>query len=426
MPSSQSHPRGRGDGHGHVTVVASRRARRIIAGFLVPALLVTLWGVWALWPGGEGRPVLESTAPGAAVVDVLVTATDVETEIGTQVEARGGDGETVLVYIPAEYVDHVREGDRLRVVSLGPDLGGGGPTHVFMDFVRTPPMLALALVMALLVVLVARLRGLAALVGLGLSLAGLAVFTLPALLVGRPALATALVSASAIMFVVLYLAHGFSARTSTALLGTLAGVVLTAGIAAWATGTARLTGLSGEFSLDLLHLAPQMSLSGVLLCGFVLAGLGVLNDVTITQASAVWELRASAPLASRREVFSRGMRIGRDHIASTVYTVAFAYVGAALPLVLLVSMSDRPLLHSLTAGELAEEIVRTLVGSIGLVLAIPATTAIAAAVAGPGSVVGLGPGSDVGSDPGSDADADAGVPASPEPPPSRSPRQGSN
>ncbi len=378
--------------HGHaVAVVASPRAKRVLAAFLAPALLVTLWGMWVLWPGGEDLPVLESTAPGAVVVDVVVTATGIETDIGPQVEARlpgGGsaDGESVLVYVPPEYLEHVREGDRLRVVSLGSDLGEGAPTHLFMDFVRTPPMLALALVMALLVVLVARLRGLAALLGLGLSLAGLAVFTLPALLLGRPALATALVSASAIMFVVLYLAHGFSARTSTALLGTLAGVVLTAGIAAWATGAARLTGLSGEFSLDLLHLAPQLSLSGVLLCGFVLAGLGVLNDVTITQASAVWELRASAPLASRREVFTRAMRIGRDHIASTVYTVAFAYVGAALPLVLLVSMSDRPLVHSLTAGELAEEIVRTLVGSIGLVLAIPATTAIAAAVAGPGSV----------------------------------------
>src|SRR5690606_6012630 len=224
-----------------------------------------------------------------------------------------------------------------------------------------PPMLALALVMAALVVLIARLRGLASLLGLGLALAGIASFTLPALLAGKPALAVALVTAGAVMAVVLYLAHGFSARTTTALLGTSAGVAVTAGIAAWATGAARLTGLGGEYSLDLLHLAPKMSLSGVLLCGFVLAGLGVLNDVTITQASAVWELRAVAPGVPRREVFSRAMRIGRDHIASTVYTVAFAYVGAALPLVLLVAMSDRPLVHSVTAGELAEEIARTLV-----------------------------------------------------------------
>ncbi len=108
--------------------------------------------------------------------------------------------------------------------------------------------------------------------------------------------------------------------------------------------------------------------------------MGVLNDVTITQASAVWELRAVAPGATRRELFSRAMRIGRDHIASTVYTIAFAYVGAALPLLLVLSLTDAPLDLQLTTGEVVEEIVRTLVGSIGLVLAIPATTAIAAAV----------------------------------------------
>src|SRR5690606_9939187 len=160
--------------------------------------------------------------------DVVVTATGVVTDIGTQVQARDSQDETLLVYVPPEHVDHVREGDRLRVVALGDELGPNGPTRLFMDFVRAPPMVALAFVMALLVVLVAGWRGLAALVGLGLARASLAAFTLPALLAGRPALATALVSASAIMFVALYVAHGFSARTSTALVGTLAGVLLTA------------------------------------------------------------------------------------------------------------------------------------------------------------------------------------------------------
>ncbi|RHA44120.1 YibE/F family protein, partial [Cellulomonas rhizosphaerae] len=130
----------------------------------------------------------------------------------------------------------------------------------------------------------------------------------------------------------------------------------------------------------LMSYAPDVRLRAVLLCGMVLAGLGVLNDVTITQASAVWELNAASPDASRRQLFSRGMRIGRDHIASTVYTIVFAYVGATLPLVLLVSISDRAILDALQNGELAEEVARTLVGSIGLVLAIPLTTAIAALV----------------------------------------------
>ncbi|WP_201292760.1 YibE/F family protein, partial [Cellulomonas citrea] len=168
--------------------------------------------------------------------------------------------------------------------------------------------------------------------------------------------------------------------------GTLVGLVATAAIAAWASGAAHLTGLSDEFALDLMSYAPQVRIQQVLLCGMVIAGLGVLNDVTITQVSAVWELRASAPHAPRRRLWTQGMRIGRDHIASTVYTIVFAYVGATLPLVLLVAMSDQALLGTLGSGEIAEEVARTLVGSIGLVLAIPLTTALAVLVLGPARV----------------------------------------
>src|SRR5690606_10327178 len=121
---------------------------------------------------------------------------------------------------------------------------------------------------------------------------------------------------------------------------------------------------------------------GLVLCGVILAGLGVLNDVTVAQASAVWELRAARPDMSRIELFARGMRIGRDHIASTVYTIAFAYVGAALPTIMLVSLYDTSAAATLTSADIAEEVVRTLVGSIGLVLAVPLTTAIGAIVVG--------------------------------------------
>ena len=106
----------------------------------------------------------------------------------------------------------------------------------------------------------------------------------------------------------------------------------------------------------------------------------MLNDVTITQASAVWELYELSPTMSARRLFTGAMRIGRDHIASTVYTIAFAYAGAALPLLLLISLYQRPFLTSITGGELAEEVVRTLVGSISLVLAIPITTAVGVSV----------------------------------------------
>ena len=376
--------------HTHDVTPASprvrRHARRLFTAILVPALLVTLVGAWVLWPTGE-RPVLETSPPGVTfptvtVAEVLPDATDPL----RQVRATTADGSSAWVQVPPEYLPEIHPGDRIVAADLG-ELGTPETGLVFTDFVRGPPLGLLAAVFAVLVVTVARWRGFAALVGLGISMGVIGAFMLPALIEGKPALPVALVTASAIMFVVLYLAHGFTLRTSTALVGTLLGLVATGLLATWASGAAHLTGLSGEYALDLLSYAPQARMSAILLCGMVIAGLGVLNDVTITQASAVWELHGSSPDAGWRELFGRGMRIGRDHIASTVYTIVFAYVGATLPLVLLVSISDRAMLDALTSGELAEEVARTLVGSIGLVLAIPITTAIAAWVVRSGRAV---------------------------------------
>lgn len=369
-----------------------RRARLLFAAVLLPALLATVVGWWLLRPSGE-MPVLETTGPGqtfhtATVVSVTADAYDQPVARATLDDAQ------VDVLVPPEYADELRPGDLVRVVTV-PDVAPGTASYLFVDLERGPPLAVLAVVFAVLVVAVARWRGLAALVGLAFSLVVVGTFTLPALVAGRPAAAVGLVTSSLIMFVVLYLAHGFSLRTSTALVGTLVGLGVTCAIAVWATGAAHLTGLSDEYALDLRTLAPELRMREVLLCGMVLAGLGVLNDVTITQASAVWELHAGDRSASRRALFARGMRIGRDHIASTVYTIVFAYVGATLPLVLLVAMSDRTLLGALSSGELAEEVARTLVGSIGLVLAIPLTTMVAvlavgaaATTAGPARVPG--------------------------------------
>jgi uncharacterized membrane protein len=375
-------------GHSHGAadlppVPVGRRARVVVYGLLLAALVVTAVGLVALWPRGD-LPVLQTAPDGATYQRMTVTAVDPDSA-DSVITAEDAAGEPVTVQIGAEYLDVLHDGDVIRVLVLDPSMTGGTATAIFVDLVRGPPMLLMALVLGLLVLAVARLRGLGALLGLGVSVLGVLWFTVPALAEGRPALAVALVTSAALMFVLLYLAHGISLRTSTALLGTLGGLLATGLLAAWATGATHLTGLSGENALDLRQLAPDASLRGVLLCGIVLAGLGVLNDVTITQASAVWEMRALSPTAGRWALFRGGMRVGRDHIASTVYTVAFAYLGAALPLIMLVAMSDRTLLDTLTSGEIAEEVVRTLVGSIGLVLAIPLTTAVAAALV-PGPV----------------------------------------
>jgi uncharacterized membrane protein len=233
---------------------------------------------------------------------------------------------------------------------------------------------------ALVVIAVARFRGLAAIVGLGFAFLILGQFLLPGLLTGESPLLYALVGSSAIMFVVLYAAHGFSARTTTALAGTLFGLGMSALLGFVFTDWAHLTGAGSEDDFVLAAGAPDLKLSAVVMTGVIIAGLGVLNDVTITQASAVWELHESSPTMGPGRLFARAMRIGRDHIASTVYTIAFATAGAALPVLPLISLYEQPLLDVLQSEAMSEEIVRTLVGSIGLVLAVPLTTTIGVAV----------------------------------------------
>jgi hypothetical protein len=183
------------------------------------------------------------------------------------------------------------------------------------------------------------------------------------------------------MFVALYLAHGVNVRTTTAVLGTMGALLLT-GLLAWGfVETTRLTGMASEEAGFLQAAVAQVSLRGLLLGGIVIGSLGVLDDVTVTQASAVWELHQANPAYGFRRLFSAGLRIGRDHIASTVNTLVLAYAGASMPLLVLFTLSNRNLGDVLTGELVAQEIVRTLVGSIGLVASVPITTLLAAMIA---------------------------------------------
>ena len=193
--------------------------------------------------------------------------------------------------------------------------------------------------------------------------------------------AAAAVGCTAVMLIVLYASHGVSAKTTSAFLGTLCALAVTAGLSVWATNAAYLNGQTGEDALSLSMLVGAETIRAAVVSGLVLAGLGVLNDVTVTQASSVWELRAAAPHLDARALFSRGMRIGRDHLVSTVYTIAFAYAGLALPVLLLIQVYDRPLSAVITSSAIAHDVVGVLVSGIGLSLAIPLTTAIAALIA---------------------------------------------
>lgn len=403
-PSSAPHAHHHGEDPDRVRTPENlrqeRKALRLLSLVLIPLALLTVIGLVSLWPSGPSTASVpgglsDATFPEATVLSVetfpcpqsgvqpdvygnqeLVDCANAVVELTSGPEA----GQTVSIQIPAEiFSGGVDVGDDLRLIrTLRPASDGAG--YAFHDFSRTTPLTWLVIAFVLAVVAVARMRGLRALGGLVVAFGVVSQFLLPAVLQGKPPLLVGIVAASAIMLVVLYLSHGFSVRTTTALVGTLFGLLLTALIGWWATGAANLHGLGTDEGVRLGQALGPAAISGIVMCGIVIAGMGVLNDVTITQSSAVWELHEAAPHMSARELFGRGMRIGRDHIASTVYTLAFAYAGAALPTLLLVQLYQRSMSELIGTDAIAGELVRTMVGSIGLVLAIPVTTLVAVLV----------------------------------------------
>lgn len=367
--------------------VATRRTRLLLGSAVGLLLALTVAGLVALWPDGTRLPHPDFAAPGATFPHGTVAAVAAAPCPGGAAGARCGEatvrvdegvdeGRVVRVAVPPDVMAAgVGEG-----VVLVRTPSAGQASYALQDLDRSRPLVMLAGAFVIVVLLVARWRGALALLGLGVAAVVMVTFMLPALLAGENPVLVALTASAAIMIVVLYLAHGLSVRTTTALLGTFAGLTLTAGIALWSVGGAHLTGISNDDSALLRQQVSGLSAQDLLLCGIVLAGLGVLNDVTITQSSAVWELRAAAPSLTRGALFAKAMRIGRDHIASTIYTIVFAYAGAALSVLMLIVLYGQPLSFTLTSNDIAEEVVRTLATSIGLVLAVPITTGLAVLV----------------------------------------------
>lgn len=372
-------------------VVVPKGPRTILLAFLAVFAVVTVIGVALLWPDGQEVDALSEeisfagpdvTFPSADVLAVeepcatLEEAGDDCGRIMVRVSEGIGAESELQVGVPPDVLEAgLSAGDTVKLIRT-PEQAGEQPTFSYFGTVRSSPVALLAAVFVVVVLAVARLRGLLALVGLVFAAAVFVTFMLPALLSGENGALVGMVGSAAIMYVVLYTTHGWSLRTSAALAGTLVGIVMTAAIGAWSVGSSRLTGVV-EDGDRILSTLGDLSFQGLLTCAIVIAGLGVLNDVTITQASAVWEIRGAAPTISRRRVFVSGMRIGRDHIASSIYTIVFAYAGTALTILLLLSLYDRPFLDLLATEEIGQEVVRTLATSIGLVLAVPITTLIA-------------------------------------------------
>ncbi len=385
-------------------------AARVVVGALAAIAVAVIVGAVLLWPSGKHDKLpLALQAPAGATV-TMVGGHVVSTTFGacgspsarqvltalpepgdpergecllavTAIDSGPNAGATTLLeFTRTPMQPSLESGDQVRLTRLVDPQGE--TSYQFYDYERSFPLLGLAVLFAVVTVAVARWRGLLALVGIGVAFAVLVVFLLPALRDGAPALPVALVGSSVILFAVIYLAHGVSLRTSAALLGTLMSMLLAALLSWGAIELTYLTGLSEDHNREVSAFMGQVSIGGLLLAGFIIGSLGVLNDVTVTQASTVFEL-ARATGQSRRSVFVGAMRVGRDHIASTVYTLVLAYAGSALPLLLLISASDRTLGDVLVSESVAIEIARSAVGGIALALSVPLTTAIAAALATP-------------------------------------------
>lgn len=273
----------------------------------------------------------------------------------------------------------VEVGDRVLVARVpAPD----GEAYLIVDRVRSDALLILAIGFVAMVLLIARRHGLTSLLGLGASMLVILRFIIPGIMAGYDPWMIAAVGAFVIMGTTLYLAHGVSMKTTVALIGTGVTLVATVTLASFAIALARISGIASEEAATLQVLsAGNVDASGVLLGGFVIGTLGVLDDITVAQAAAVFELRSANAALGPFELYRRAMNIGRDHIAATVNTLVLAYAGASLPLLMLLVVQGESLALQLNREFLATEVIRSLVGGMGLIAAVPLTTAIAAVVA---------------------------------------------
>ncbi|MFF3455660.1 YibE/F family protein [Streptomyces sp. NPDC002730] len=411
MTSSQQKPEAHGHSHSHGPAApVSKHLRKVIAAVLIPFSTAVLVGLFVLWPGGapdhqrSGVGFDRQTEQGKVVTVEKVNCKDVNaaqvpptgdtsTPEGREaansqrgscakatIEVTSGKdkGRTFTEIVQPDAPRQLSKGQGV-VVAYAPDAPRDLQYSV-TDVDRKFPMVLLAGIFALAVVLVGRMRGVMALIALAASFAVLTLFILPAILQGSNPLIVAVIGASAIMLIALYLCHGLTARTSVAVLGTLISLLLIGLLGSLFIGWASLTGNTDD-STGLIHgLFPNIDLSGLLLASVIIGSLGVLDDVTVTQTSAVWELHQADPGLGPRGLYRAAIRIGRDHIASVVNTLVLAYAGAALPLLLLFSIAQSSVGTVANSELVAVEIVRTLVGSIGLVASVPVTTALAAMV----------------------------------------------
>jgi uncharacterized membrane protein len=364
-------------------LVGSQRIKRALWSAVVACAVLTVIGLIALWPGDRSTGLdplgLEAQPIAADVITSQLVPCSYDPVlvcrmIGFELTEGSEAGQIRAIELDAK--SPLRSGDGIFVLGFS-DIEGQ-TQYSFYEFQRGTPMLLLLLLFATAVLVLGRWRGLGALAGLALSLLIIVWFTLPSLLSGNSTIVVALVTAAVIAFLTLFLAHGLTVASAVALLSTFMSLSLIVILGWLFVAATKLTGLSDDSSLVLSALGSTIDARGIVLAGLVIGALGVLDDVTVTQVSAVWELRRARPDLSTVDLYRPALRIGRDHISSTVNTLFLAYAGAALPLLLLFNEAAQSFSSVVTRELIAVEVVRALVGSIGLVASVPISTYFAA------------------------------------------------
>ena len=255
---------------------------------------------------------------------------------------------------------------------------GGARRYAVEEIVRLPALVPLAIVLFVALLAVARLKGLAAIAGLAASIAVFLLAIVPALQRGGDPLIATLVGAVGVVTVSVFVVHGANRKSVAALVGTLAGLVVICVVAVVGLATLRLTGLGSEEQIFLaVGTDGRINMPRLVLAGVIVGSLGALVDMCVGQASATMELARVDPTLGPGQLYRSALNVGHDHIGSLVNTLALAYFGGALPLVLLLSLGFQPLSVALNSEEIVESILAVLAASIGLVLCVPITTAVA-------------------------------------------------
>lgn len=377
-------------------------AGRIAAAVAALILAGTVIGLAVMWPRGElaAQPTSAIGEVERAVVTAITGPDTCEAFAGPdcrllEIELTSGpnEGGASFVSLPGGgFSPPVDAGERIRVTqNQAGELGGGAATEIplddpagqpyaFVDFERQAGLIWLAGGFVLLVLALGGLQGARALLALGGSLFLVVKFVVPSILDGNEPVIVAFVGAMAVMLVTMGLTYGVGAKSVAAILGTASALLLTAGLALLTIDTTNITGYSSEQATVLLS-GQALSLEGLVLAGIVVGALGVLDDVTVSQASTVLALRRANPALGFGRLVSEGLRVGRDHLGATVNTLVLAYAGAALPVLLIFATQRTGIGDAVNTEPVATEIVAMIVGSIGLLAAMPLTTLLAGALA---------------------------------------------